>query len=289
MTAYEELLSNLLLEERNGGQLAYAYVSPEMATGLLALSGGNRPISNRTVNKYKSHMVNGTWDENAPTGFIMFDKAGVLIDGHHRLEAVKRCGKSVKLFFLFNMERSPYIDRGRARSEADALCMADGGNRGRVGSYKRSVAICMVLNEFTARSLENEAKRADMIFKHIADFSWVNGFLKKRKEKLGTAPISAALYLAKEAGASDVKLEYFWNVLQTGYAESNLDRQIIRLRDWIKDSSVDNRRKEHRRQVFLTTSYVLTKWLEEKETKGVPEPDSLVVWSGEQQMIEAET
>ena len=50
MTAYEELLSNLLLEERNGGQLAYAYVSPEMATGLLAMSGGNRPISKSTVN-----------------------------------------------------------------------------------------------------------------------------------------------------------------------------------------------------------------------------------------------
>ena len=79
MTAYEELLSNLLLEERNGGQLAYAYVSPEMATGLLAMSGGNRPISKSTVNNGASHhMMNGTWDEDAPTGFIMFDKAGVL-------------------------------------------------------------------------------------------------------------------------------------------------------------------------------------------------------------------
>lgn len=282
VTAYEELLSNLLLEERNGGQLAYAYVSPEMATGLLAMSGGNRPISKSTVNKYKSHMMNGTWDEDTPTGFIMFDKAGVLIDGHHRLEAVKRCGKTVKMFFLFNMERSPYIDRGRARSEADALCMAEGGNRGKISSYKRSVAICMVLNEFSARHLENEAKRADMISKHIAEFSWVNSFLKVRQRKLGTAPVTAAMYLAKEAGASDVKLEYFWNVLQTGYAESSLDRQIVRLRDWIKDSTIDGRCKHYRRRVFLTTSYVLARWLDGKETRGVPNPDCLVVWNGQQ-------
>lgn len=285
MTAYEELMGSLLLEEKNGGQLAYAYVSPELATGLLALSGGNRPISKKTVAKYKSHMINGTWEEDTPTGFIMFDKAGVLIDGHHRLEAVKRCGRSVKMFFLFNMERSSYIDRGRARSEADALCMSGGGNRGKIASYKRSIAVCMVLNEFTARQLENEAKRAEMISKHIAEFSWVNQFLRKKAAKLGTAPITAAVYLAKEAGANDVKLEYFWNVLQTGFAESVLDRQIVRLRDWIKDSSSDSHCTDYRRKTFLTTSCVLTNWLDGRETRGVPTPDELIVWDGSQQSI----
>lgn len=285
MTAYDELLDNLQVEERNGGQLAYAYISPEMAGKLLTLSGGNRPISTSTVKKYKSHIMNGTWEEDTPTGFIMFDKAGVLIDGHHRLEAIKRCDRSVKMFFLFNMERSPYIDRGRARSEADALCMSKGGNRGRIDSFKRSVAICMVLNEFSERHLEDEAKRASLIKEHLSDFEYICTFLKKKTVRLGTAPITAAMYLAKEAGAPVAKLEYFWNVLQTGYAETSLDRQIVRWRDWIKDTGTDSRCKAFRRRVFYTTSLVLTNWLNGKDTKGVPNPDKLTVWNDEQQNI----
>lgn len=76
-------------------------ITPEMARDLLATSHGNFRYANtnRTVNpvivkKYAADMINGNWKIN-PQGIII-DENGVLIDGHHRLNAVIMSGKTVE-------------------------------------------------------------------------------------------------------------------------------------------------------------------------------------------------
>ena len=78
----QKLNNMICMEEDHGCMLSYAYIDPEMAEELLALSKGNRPLSKRAVAKYRRHMENGTWDQETPTQFIMFDKEGVLINVH---------------------------------------------------------------------------------------------------------------------------------------------------------------------------------------------------------------
>lgn len=261
-------------EEDHGGMLSYAYIDPEMAEELLALSKGNRPLSKRAVAKYRRHMENGTWDEETPTQFIMFDKEGVLINGHHTLTALKQSGKTIRLWFMFSVNRSPYIDGGRTRSEADRFCMAEGTS----SSYKRSVAMCNVLSQFTPTKLVTEDERYQYINSYSDEFRWASQNLSMSKAHLSTAPIRTALLLARIAGAPPVKLEHFWEVLQSGFSEQVSDRMIIRLRDWIREQGSDSRSISYRRSVLNTTSFVLGQWLDGKNIKTITPKDELFIW-----------
>ena len=278
MTTLEKLNQKIRIEENHGCMFSYAYIDPDMARELLSLSKGNRPISSKAVAKYRRHMENGTWDEDTPIQFIMFDKQGVLINGHHTLTALKQSGKTIKLYFMFNMERSPYIDGGRTRSEADRFCMADRGNRSGVMSYKRSVAMCNVLSQFTPVKLITEDERYNYIQSHADDFRWATANLSLSKAGLSTAPIRTAMLLTKIAGAAAVKLEHFWEVLQTGFSECPEDRTIIRLRDWLKEQVTDSRSAKYRRETLNTTSDILCKWLNGQIVRTISSKEELVIW-----------
>ena len=270
----QKLNNMICMEEDHGCMLSYAYIDPEMAEELLALSKGNRPLSKRAVAKYRRHMENGTWDQETPTQFIMFDKEGVLINGHHTLTALKQSGKTIKLWFMFNVNRSPYIDGGRTRSEADRFCMAEGTS----ASYRRSVAMCNVLSQCTPMNLVTEDERYQFIQTHTDEFQWASHDLGLSKAHLSTAPIRTALLLARVAGAPSVKLEHFWEVLQSGFSEQADDRVIIRLRDWIREQGTDSRSLEYRRTVLCTTSFILEKWLNGEKVRSVTKQNELVVW-----------
>ena len=255
-----ELQKQLCFEDDGcGGILAYARVSPAMARKLLTLSGGNRPISSATVNKYKRHMEKGTWDESAPTQFITFNKNGMLTNGHHTLRALSRCGRDIKLYFLFNTNDSAYFDCGRRRSEADRFCIADGGKRESFTGYKRAIAICNVLAEIGFENLVTEEERRDYIIKKVFAFEWATKSLKLSKQRLSTAPVRSAMLIARMNKIPGPKLEHFWDVLQTGYADGADDRSVIRLRDWLREQG-DSHCKDYRRRVFFTVLDTVKKW-----------------------------
>lgn len=274
----EELATQLVLEDDGlGGIRSYAKVGPPMARKLLSLSRGNRPLSNNTVNKYKHHMENGTWDEDAPTQFITFNCDEVLINGHHTLTAVIKSGRTIKLYFMFNVQNSAYYDGGRTRSEADRFCMME-GTRTNFYSYKRAIAICNVLDFLKLEDLPTEDARHQYITAHLRDFEWMAENLKKRGRFLSTAPIYAAVLLAKMNGAPGARLSYFWDVLQTGFSETANDRSIIRFRDWVIAQG-DSRTSKYRRTVLCTCSDVLSKWLDNKTVRTISPQQELSVWS----------
>ena len=272
-----KLQSKIRIEESHGCRLSYAAIDPLMATELLSLSQGNRPLSKATVNKYRRHMERGTWDEETPTQFIMFDEDGVLINGHHTLTALRQSGKTIRLFFMFNVKRSEYIDAGRRRTEADRISMAMASDRSETASYQRAVAMCNVISECTEVKMVTEAERFAFIklFKH--DFGWATDTLSMSKAKLSTAPIRAAFLLAKMAGASAAKLEHFYEVLVSGYSKCPEDRIIIRLRDWLKEQG-DSRSRQYRRTVLNTVSYVIGKWLDGDTRAKVEGKEDLKIW-----------
>jgi hypothetical protein len=106
-------------------------VGPALALGLLALSGGNRAIDERHVERYVRDMQDRAWRLNDQG--IGLGADGTLMNGHHRLWAIVRSGVTVWLLVQPNLDPKARetMDAGRLRSVGDQLDMSDGGNSGR--------------------------------------------------------------------------------------------------------------------------------------------------------------
>lgn len=97
-------------------------VTPKLAKEWLALNmPQNRKVKERLVNKIAADIAAGRWIENGST--IQFNKAGFLIDGQHRLHAIAKANKPVKIWVVTDVESAAInvIDTGVSRSMADVL------------------------------------------------------------------------------------------------------------------------------------------------------------------------
>jgi hypothetical protein len=111
----------------------YVDVTPDMAARWLKVNFRNRPVSDDTVRAYALDMINGTW--TATHQGIAFNDRDELIDGQHRLLAVVKAGKTVRMMVTFglpakieggDMTTMDAIDRGRTRSVSDQLKIQHG-------------------------------------------------------------------------------------------------------------------------------------------------------------------
>lgn len=98
-------------------------ISPSAAHLYLAKSGGNRHINAEYVLALAVAMETGRWDADASE--IVFDEDGVLIDGHHRLNAVVAFEKPVRMLVKRGVSKSArsVIDTGRTRTMAHLMEM----------------------------------------------------------------------------------------------------------------------------------------------------------------------
>lgn len=96
-------------------------VTPDAAGVLLGGNLGNRALRKRTVDRYADIMRRGEWILT-PEPIIISDK-GRLLNGQHRLTAVKASGFTVQFFVISNVESDVFhaLDRGATRTAADAL------------------------------------------------------------------------------------------------------------------------------------------------------------------------
>ena len=76
-------------------------VTPEMAKIWLLNNHENRPIEEHRVREYANKMRCGDWKEKVPDGTpLIVMKGGELINGQHRLMALLKYGKSVRMQVL---------------------------------------------------------------------------------------------------------------------------------------------------------------------------------------------
>lgn len=102
-------------------------VTPAMAADWLKLNvDNNRAITEARVESYVRSIKNDEW-QLTPEG-IMFDTDGNLIDGQHRLTAISRAGKPVKMVVWTNVpfEVMEVLNTGVARTTADILTVTGG-------------------------------------------------------------------------------------------------------------------------------------------------------------------
>lgn len=96
-------------------------VTPEMAGKFLGLSVVNRNIRLKDVEAYAGMMYRGEFSPSE----IVFDDRGVFIDGHHRLMAILKFGKPVRLRVRYGLDQDSALrlDGGTRRNIGDKLRM----------------------------------------------------------------------------------------------------------------------------------------------------------------------
>lgn len=111
----------------NTVQLSVVSIDPTTAEKMLSQSQGNRSISPLRVNAYVNEILANNWKPYA--GTIHFDEAGRLINGHHRLIAIKKSGKTVDQSVMFGVPSDSIeaIDMGKSRTVSDALSFTKDG------------------------------------------------------------------------------------------------------------------------------------------------------------------
>jgi hypothetical protein len=97
------------------------YVTPEVATTMLARKNTNRSFRLVQLNKLKRAMTLGRWEVNGET--VIFDHDGRLIEGQHRLKAVVDSGVSVWVLCVHGIDRERFktMGQGSKRTTGDIL------------------------------------------------------------------------------------------------------------------------------------------------------------------------
>ncbi|WP_198284957.1 hypothetical protein [Saccharomonospora cyanea] len=88
----------------------------------------NRPLSSQTVTSLARAIERGEWQLTHQG--IAFDEDGLLVDGQHRLAAIKKAGVPVRISVTHGVPRSAFavMDTGRKRTGRDALSLAGESN-----------------------------------------------------------------------------------------------------------------------------------------------------------------
>lgn len=116
-------------------------VTPELALKILDLNTENRPVRYREVELWKNVIESGKYRYTHQG--VAIDSNGVLQDGQHRLSAVVATEVSVEMQISIGMPPENYdaIDTGLRRTFGDVVARHGFGNRNRVGTATRLIAL----------------------------------------------------------------------------------------------------------------------------------------------------
>lgn len=118
------LARQLSLAKNQRTIVASVAVTADDAAVLLENNDGNRSVNNRHVTVLADAMANGEWMETGDT--IKLDKSGRVLDGQHRLMAVRASGVTAKFDFAFGVATEAFdrIDVGRTRTAGNIFEIA---------------------------------------------------------------------------------------------------------------------------------------------------------------------
>lgn len=204
-------------------------ITPKMAREWLESSNTrNRNLSPKKVSLYADDMKNNRWTFNHQG--IAFYANGELADGQHRLAAIIKSGKPIKMMVTRGLpvEVGADIDRHRARNEADAIRI--GGLSEWMGPAEVKVVKALAgshgthPNQFTAKQLASigELVKNEVLF--------ATSLFTSRSRYVTTAPVMAAVAIASNYYDKEV-LERFVKVLVSGMPISEDDMTPMRLRE----------------------------------------------------------
>lgn len=189
-------------------------ITPEMAEEFLGSNPRNRPMKRQHLAFLCEEMRSGRWKTNGDTIRIGVD--GTLIDGQHRLEAVRQTGTPITTLLVTGLELDAFdtIDSGAKRSAGDTLAVA-GEKNGRNLAAALVVADDLLAGrtDFVRSMKTSNAEVLNMLDRHpeIRDsLSWGKALVR-----LAPASISVAMHYIFRRRNKE-KADAFFNAVATG-------------------------------------------------------------------------
>lgn len=187
-------------------------VTPEIAQIYLAHSEGNRSMRREKISSYARDMSAGNWTANGEP--IIFSLTGVLLDGHHRLNAVVKSGSSIQTLVVRGVpqESAKTIDMGASRTAADALSFYGMKNP---NVLQATVRVLMSATRGFPRSARPSTQE---IFKFVDENEGIQRAAsfasQKHFPKIG--PLLGAIYFAESLKGDVSRAEAFAEVFRSG-------------------------------------------------------------------------
>jgi len=119
-------------------------VDKDLASRLLSKNDINRPLRSNRVKKYGIQMQRGQWVLNGET--IIVGEDGSLLDGQHRLEAIRKYNLRIPMLICKNVKQDAFntIDTGDSRTAKDVLVIEKGLNASIAGSLSSCIRFDIV-------------------------------------------------------------------------------------------------------------------------------------------------
>lgn len=211
-------------------------ITKEVAEVLLSENIGNRKISRVNVDFLKDQILKGKFEQNGDT--IRISKSGRLLDGQHRLMAIKETGVALDLLVVYGLNDEVFstIDTGRNRTAGDVLSAGSTG-----GNQDIAAGIRLIINVFNEKRkivssgdmkisngeilefYNKHKQRLDLIYDRLS--------ILKAKDKIKV--ISKAQSLALVYLLEEINYEFafsFVRELITGHQDSN-GNLVIKIRE----------------------------------------------------------
>lgn len=209
-------------------------ITPEIATEMLAKNFGNRRVNGKRVTMLAKDMESGNWTESPQP--ISFDPDGNLLDGQHRLTAIKKSGIPVQMSVAYEVPKEAVIDRVLERSPGDALYM-----RGMIGFDMSHKEVMAIVNRY----LDNIDGCDSSTMPDSEKAAFINDHEGALKKTLEVTTFNSSYTLSKRASVRaailgaiinsvDVeKIKAFCEVLNTGFMDNPNQSAAIVLRNYL--------------------------------------------------------
>lgn len=189
-------------------------ITPEMANDFLENNPKNRPLKRFHLAFLCEEMRKGRWKFNGDAIRVATD--GTLIDGQHRLEAVRQTGVSIKTLMVSGLDPDVFdtIDSGAKRSAGDTLAVAGEKNgRNLASALVVANSILSGKTDFTRTIKASNAEILNLLDRHPEirkSVKWGNSL-----GRLTPPSVSIAMHYIFSR-VSQEKADEFFHMVATG-------------------------------------------------------------------------
>lgn len=235
-----------------GPTVEIVQVSPALAETWLHQNTSNRSVRRATVKAYARDMQNGNWKITAEP--VKFDINGLLIDGQHRLLAVREADVTVPLFVATGLpcESQDAMDSGMKRTAADALSLRGDSNSAMVAAAARLALSVAYAPESIGRYAATHAEVIGWVDDHPAIMecaSFASGISSRVK---GCPPSVIAYTIFALAEINTTQAYGFWAAVADQVGEYQGDPVVALAR---KFSEIYREREQIPKSAYLSMIY----------------------------------
>ncbi len=227
-------------------------ITPEIARNFLETNVNNRPIKTVYIDYLSNLMNNGLWQEGTGEA-IKINKNGCLIDGQHRLNALIKSNKELKMLVVYEVENIAIevIDQGIKRTIHDVFSLAHIPDGTKFGSIIH-LSELIKTNRYYIGGRSTSLSPREYLFIYNNDADSLKESLKVGRwcyyKSKGVIPIihaSTIHYLLKDNHRKEI--EHFLNKITTGMDMDSLKdpAYILRMRYLLEYRNVKRTKPSH--------------------------------------------